>query len=289
MGHLAAHARIAGILSVCLLMLSAPAAMAFVPTYQPDAQIRQDSLLAGDNIYEADAAIQWIGAFGPHGAVIPFDILIENDGSASDSFKVSRSSGYTSGYRVRYYDAANNDVTGRVNVGSFTTPTLTPGAEYVMHATVKVRWFAAECSSTSRRITVRSVGDSTIKDAVRFTGGLDPMCPDLTLSPGQLNAVDSYSYDFAGQAAGATQTFTLKNEGSGPSEVLGFSTSGTGFAFSADTCTGGVLAAGGTCGFAMTFTPAACLAPLLMDIGVTGGVPPTIQYLELVLIASCPT
>src|SRR6187397_3564512 len=128
MGHLAAHARIAGILSVCLLMLSAPAAMAFVPTYQPDAQIRQDSLLAGDNIYEADAAIQWIGAFGPHGAVIPFDILIENDGSASDSFKVSRSSGYSSGYRVRYYDAANNDVTGRVNVGSFTTPTLTPGA-----------------------------------------------------------------------------------------------------------------------------------------------------------------
>ena len=126
-------------------------------------------------------------------------------------------------------------------------------------------------------------GKSSVSDQ------LAPGCPDITVSPGQLNTGDSYSYDFAGQGFGATQTFTLKNEGTGTSEVLGFSMSGTGFAFSADTCSGGALPAGGTCTFRMTFTPGACQAPFLMDIGVTGGVPPTIEYLELILIASCST
>jgi len=243
----------------------------------------------GDNIFNTTATDQAVSNTGVVDQKLTFFIKIQNKAVGTDSFKVKRSSGFTDGYRVRYYDAANNDVTGRVSKGTFTTPSLGPSAEYVMHATVKVRSLATLCSFTSRRITVSSASNSNVRDAVRFTAALAPGCPDISVSPGQLNDVDSYHYDFAGQAAGATQTFTIKNEGTGTSEVLGFSMSGTGFAFSTDTCTGGVLAAGGTCTFAMTFTPAACQAPFVMDIGVAGGVPPTIQYLELILIASCPT
>jgi hypothetical protein len=288
---LVTRARAAGILAISLLMLGAPAALAS-PLYSPDAAIRLGSgSYVGDAIQNNNAAGQSVFNSGLVGQKLTFWIRITNWGALNDSFKVKRSAGFNDGYRVRYYDAANNDVTGRVNTGTFTTPVLaTDGAgQYEMRATVKIRSQATLCSFTSRLMTVASVGNSALKDAVRFTAALAPGCPDLTVSPGQLNTVDSYIYDFAGQAAGATQTFTLKNEGTGTSEVLGFSMSGTGFAFSTDTCTGGGLAAGGTCTFAMTFTPAACQAPFLMDIGVAGGVPPTIQYLELILIASCPT
>ncbi len=261
------------------------------PSVQPDAQIRLGSgSYVGDNIYNTDALGQKVSNTGAVEQKLTFFIKIQNDNiDSSDSFKVKRSSGFTDGYKVRYYNAAGTDVTGKVTNGSFTTPSLVPGSDYVMRATVKVRSLATLCSLTSRLITVSSVNDPSARDAVRFTAALAPGCPDITVSPGQLNTGDSYSYDFAGQGFGATQTFTLKNEGTGTSEVLGFSLSGTGFAFSADTCSGGALPAGGTCTFRMTFTPGACQAPFLMDIGVTGGVPPTIEYLELILIASCST
>jgi hypothetical protein len=288
---LVTRARAAGILAISMLMLSAPGALALIPNYLPDAEIRPgwNPTYTGGGVFNTDASGQSVSNTGAIGQKLTFFIRIVNLGASNDTFKVKRSSGFTNGYRVRYYDAANNDVTGRVTTGTFTTPMVAHLGEYVMRATVKVRSIATACSSTSRLITVSSFNFPDARDAVRFTARRAPGCPDLTVSPGQLNTVDSYSYDFAGQAAGATQTFTLKNEGTGTSEVLGFSMSGTGFAFSTDTCTGGVLVAGGTCSFAMTFTPAACQAPFLMDIGVAGGVPPTIQYLELILIASCPT
>ncbi len=167
------RARIAGILAPCLLLLSATGALAgtVVPNYQPDAQIAlsSPSSFVGDNIYNADASGQQVSGFGPVGSITPIYVLIENDGALLDSFKVSRSSGYTSGFRVRYYDINGTDVTGRVNVGSFTTPALASGADYVMKVKVKVRPGAAPCAQTSRLITVRSVGDSSFKDAVRFT------------------------------------------------------------------------------------------------------------------------
>ncbi len=290
MGHLPTRARIAGLLSVCLLMLSAPGALAGSP-YLPDAEIRLGSgSYVGGYIFNETGTNQAVANSGVVGQKLTFFIKLTNRSSSAnvDSFRVKRSNGFTNGYRVRYYDAANNDVTWAVTTGTFTTPSLAAGAEYVMRATVKIRSLATACSSTSRLITVTSVGNTGNRDAVRFTAALAPFCPDLTVSPGQLNGVDSYSYDFAGQTAGATQTFTLKNEGSGASDVLGFSITGTGFAILTDSCSGGTLAAGGTCDFAMTFTPiAGCHAAFVEDLGVGGGVPPTILYLDLILIASC--
>ena len=97
----------------------------------------------------------------------------QNDlSTGADLYKVKRSSGYTDGYRVRYYDALNNDVTGKVTAGTFTTPYMGSGDEYVMRATVKVQSWATTCSFTSRLITVTSLSDSAARDAVRFRAEL---------------------------------------------------------------------------------------------------------------------
>ena len=69
---------------------------------------------------------------------------------------------FNDGYRVRYYDAANNDVTGQVNTGTFTTGPLLGGGidDYVMRVTVKVRPQATVCfDPVQRTITVTSNAD----------------------------------------------------------------------------------------------------------------------------------
>jgi VCBS repeat-containing protein len=156
--------------------------------YSPDAAIRLGSgSYVGDGIQNNDATGQSVFNSGLVGQKLTFRIRITNWGALTDSFKVKRSAGFTDGYRVRYYDAANNDVTGRVNTGTFTTPVLaTDGAgQYEMRATVKIRSQATLCSFTSRLMTVASVGNSALKDAVRFTAAL--ATPGLNCGPGAFN------------------------------------------------------------------------------------------------------
>jgi len=178
---LVTRARIAGILAICLLMLGAPGALAGpTPIFQPDAQIRRGSDVSytGANIYYP--IFQGVGNNGVVGQKLTFVILIENDSCCAlfDSFKVKRLGFFNEGFRVRYYDAANNDVTGQVNTGTFTTPVLDSGEQYLMSATVKIRPQATACSSpVQRTITVTSVSNSVayhfvVKDAVTFTVGL---------------------------------------------------------------------------------------------------------------------
>ncbi len=156
----------------CQFNTMTPAACA-----QPDALIRLGSgSYVGDNIFNLDATDQAVFNSGLVEQKRTFFIKIENNAVGTDSFKVKRSAGFTNGYRVRYYDEANNDVTGKVTVGSFTTPPLGLGGEYVMRVTVKIRTLATPCSFTSRLITVSSVANPDAKDAVRFTVELDASC-----------------------------------------------------------------------------------------------------------------
>jgi VCBS repeat-containing protein len=174
-------------LAITLLILGAPAALAS-PLYSPDAAIRLGSgSYVGHAIQNNDASGQSVLNTGLVGQKLTFWIRITNWGALTDSFKVKRSAGFTDGYRVRYYDAANNDVTGRVNTGTFTTPVLaTDGAgQYEMRATVKIRSQATLCSFTSRLMTVASVGNSALRDAVRFTAAR--ATPDVNCPPVAVN------------------------------------------------------------------------------------------------------
>jgi hypothetical protein len=252
---------------------------------RPDAQIRLGSgSFVGDNMYNTDALGQKVFNSGVIDQKLTFFIKIQNDSVAlTDSFKVNRSSGFTNGYRVRYYNAAGTDVTGKVNVGTFTTPSLVPGSDYVMRATVKIKSWATPCSFTSRLITVSSVADPTSKDAVRFTAALAPGCPHLTISPGWNEPPGSDSYDLpvADIEEAKPLTFTVTNNGSAASDVLGFNLSGL-FALENDSCTGSVLPAHGGCSFKLIYSSSTCIAGDLLGVQqVTGGLPPTTVYLTL--------
>ena len=201
---LVSRTRIAGILAISLLILSAPGAMAGT-NYQPDASIRLGSgPYVGESVFNLDASGQSATGGGLVGEKLTFWIKIRNVGALADTFKVKRSSGYTNGYRVRYYNAGGTDVTGQVTVGSFTTPSLNTGDEYVMRATVKIKSWATEGSFTSRLITVSSVHLPEAKDAVRFTGELD-----FDLDQSQTAVAGRFALGTAfGVIRSAAQTFT---------------------------------------------------------------------------------
>jgi hypothetical protein len=145
--------------------------------FQPDARIGiAVGDYFGDNIYDTDAVAQQVGSGGPVTSRIVFYVSVQNDGLVSDSFTVKRSGLFVDGYRVRYYNADGIDVTGKINSGSFTTPSLAPGADYVIRVVVKINSKAAPCSSVTRLVTVSSVGVSSLKDVVRFTALITPQC-----------------------------------------------------------------------------------------------------------------
>src|SRR6188472_3952222 len=164
------RARISVFLSsaIALSLLAATNVAASGPL--PDAKIRLGAgSYVGDNIYNGNALNQSITATAAVNQKLTFYISVGNDGYGNDSYKVQRSKGFTNGYRVRYFDANGADVTAQVNNGTFTTPILANGQDYVMSATVKVRYLATECSLTTRLITIRSVTYAGQRDSVRFT------------------------------------------------------------------------------------------------------------------------
>src|SRR6185436_1708964 len=84
-------------------------------TRRPDALIKatSDTTYVGDNIYNTDGANQTKSLTVRGGKTANYDIQVQNDGSASDSFKVGGSTG-TSSLSVKY-SVGNTDVTAAVN------------------------------------------------------------------------------------------------------------------------------------------------------------------------------
>jgi|SRR5215213_8983124 len=161
---------------------------------------------------------------------------------------------------------------------------MLPGSDYVMRATVKVRSLATLCSFTSRLITVSSVANPNARDAVRFTAALAPGCPNLTLSPGELSSVNDYLFSFGPAEDRDTQTFTVKNDGTGASDELGFFLGGQDFVIGISSTCRGILPAGGTCTFEFVVTGCSFDSGLNGYFSLAGD---TIQYLTLHLTALC--
>jgi hypothetical protein len=174
---LSTRARIAGILAISLLMLGAPSAQAGVPVV--DALIRPgwNPSYVGDEVFNDTGDDQSVINSGVIGQKLTFFIKFENPLESYNTYRVKRSGLFDPGYRVRYYDAANNDVTGQVNTGTFIPPQLPPHGTYEMRATVKIRSQATHCSTVTRLITVSFQQIPEIKDTVGFTAGLAPLCP----------------------------------------------------------------------------------------------------------------
>ena len=160
-------------------------------TYRPDARISKkcsnipawhncDPSLVGDGVYNATGKNQKrnhidylsYGAYEDPRVVV-FKISIQNDGSVSDRFTVD-ANGLTTGYVVKFLRKSTN-ITAAVEAGTYTTPLLAPGATFQIKAAV-----AMPCPShddcgrdraydvAERLVTIRSVGDTSLRDAVKF-------------------------------------------------------------------------------------------------------------------------
>jgi hypothetical protein len=171
-----------GALAAGLIVTAALAAV----RYQPDGLVRMATSgvpgglshtyhgpWLGNNIYNATGAHQTaVTAVVPGGETAgyyfyTFDISIQNDGSAADRFTV-KATGARSAWVVTYSRDATN-ITSAVVAGTYRTPSLAPGATYLIHAKI-VNNFSVNLFSYSvaRLVTIRSVANSTKVDAVKF-------------------------------------------------------------------------------------------------------------------------
>jgi alpha-tubulin suppressor-like RCC1 family protein len=119
----------------------------------------------GNNVYNTTAVGQraTVENFNElEGAFYTFDISIQNDGTRADRFKVKATGAGTAGWTVTYSHGSTN-VTSAVVAGTYQTPSLAPGAAYVITARI-----TNAGGNFARLVTIRSAADPAKIDAVRF-------------------------------------------------------------------------------------------------------------------------
>jgi hypothetical protein len=138
---------------------------------KPDGRIRLGTTGAftGDNVYNLTGTAQSRTGSALRGHVLTFGISIQNDGTATDSFKVKATGTATTKYTVKYY-RGTTDITTKVVAGTYKTSTLAKGAAFLITAKVTVKWSATKGSSVTRLVTVTSVASTAQRDAVKLVG-----------------------------------------------------------------------------------------------------------------------
>jgi hypothetical protein len=150
--------------------------------HRPDGRVRQGSYgyagvqtyaaqgpFVGNNIYNTSGAGQTatVKNYGPlaevEGAYYTFDISIQNDGNRADRFKVKATGTGTRSWTVTYTHGATN-ITSAAVAGTYQTPSLAPGATYLIRARITIN----TGGNVARLVTIRSVVDPTKIDAVKF-------------------------------------------------------------------------------------------------------------------------
>ena len=115
----------------------------------------------GNNIYNTTgthqtATFKFVGA-ALQGDLLAFQIVVQNDGTKSDRFKIK---GPGSKY-FRYFVGTTN-ITSAVKAGTYKTPLVAPGGTRVITV------WAQPDAGGSRLIIATSVGNPTKKDAVKI-------------------------------------------------------------------------------------------------------------------------
>jgi hypothetical protein len=156
-----------------------PVALVAAPIAQkPDARVRlaesgytghrerQTGPFVGNNVYNSTGLHQQslVESFADVvGTYYAFDISIQNDGTHPAAFAV-RATGTASRYWAIRYSHISTTITSAVLAGTFRTPTLAPGATYVIRATMSEKGEA----DISRLVTVRSTAGTSRVDAIKF-------------------------------------------------------------------------------------------------------------------------
>lgn len=132
----------------------------------PGKSTNYGELYVGDDVYNATAAGQVATIQGYNeleGAFYTFDIRIENDGALADRYTVQATGAASTGWTVTYLDGAT-DVTASVEAGTYQTASLAAGAFHVVTARIAIDLG----SNLDRLVSIRSVADPSVTDAVKF-------------------------------------------------------------------------------------------------------------------------
>jgi hypothetical protein len=139
-------------------------------TRQPDNLIKNsgDPAYLGDNIYNSDGTGQMKVQGVKAGRSATFDFMIQNDGSATDSFKVL-GGGNSTGFTVKYYVGASGgaDITTAVTGGAYAVSNLAPGGNQIIRAVVTAARGTAVGAMKDCLVTSASVADTAKRDAVK--------------------------------------------------------------------------------------------------------------------------
>ena len=133
---------------------------------RPDGRIRRGtSTQRGDDVYGTLTG-QTVYGTAAAGGSVTYTASLQNDAPFADTLRV-RGAGSTSRFTVRYRDAEGHDITAAVVAGTYTTPTLAPGATHKVKITVTVLRTAPVGASLDRTLKTTSVTQPSVWDKVR--------------------------------------------------------------------------------------------------------------------------
>lgn len=140
-------------------------------TSRPDARIRRSGgPLRGNDVFNTTGSGQTVELTPRRPNLRRVYVTIQNDGSAPGSFSLAVSGLDAAGYEVRYFRGrSHQELTAEVEAGTFVTPVLAQGQAFALRLRVVTRVDAAPGSLFTRLLTFSSVGDGSVRDAVRLT------------------------------------------------------------------------------------------------------------------------
>ena len=123
----------------------------------------------GNDFYNTTGAHQTAvrtnaGAAEVEGAWYAWDVSIQNDGNRADRFTVKATGAATRAWIV-IYRYGTRDITAAVVAGTFRTPSLAPGATYLIHARITI---GDGGGNITRMVAIRSVANPAKIDTVKF-------------------------------------------------------------------------------------------------------------------------
>jgi uncharacterized delta-60 repeat protein len=122
--------------------------------------------VVGDDLYDATGSSQKAKATFSNKKTYTVTVQNESGEPAAFTLEGSRSSG---GFKVKYFDANETDVTAAVTSGSYQTPVLAPGVTETLTLEVKRKSSTAPGTSKNFKVTARSPDpqDGSFDDAVK--------------------------------------------------------------------------------------------------------------------------
>jgi uncharacterized membrane protein len=142
--------------------------------YQPDGRIRLGTgSWVGNNVFnttgyhQTSATLMLIPTTSAAYLRFTFSISIRNAGTAADQFALKATGAATPYYTVAYRHGTTT-ITSAVVAGTYRTPSVLPGAAYLVTVVVQGSPDAVAGSSVTRLVTITSTGDRTRKDAVKL-------------------------------------------------------------------------------------------------------------------------